>query len=101
MPQPPCPECEKLHDIAPYSQKVGEFIEWLRSEKGAVIATHHEHSDECYDGEYTNCGLRKDELCIMHFSTEKLLAEFFGIDLDKVERERRALLEYLSQKGGK
>jgi hypothetical protein len=34
----------------------------------------------------------------VHERTEKLLAQFFEIDLNKVEEERRALIEYVRQK---
>jgi hypothetical protein len=89
-------ECERLHQVARFSQKIGEFIDWLRREKEVKFAQYHQHSDECFDanGDLA-CGSRNDELFPFRFSTNSLLAEFFGIDLEKVERERRELLEQI------
>ena len=97
--EPECPECERLHEVAPQSQVVGEFLEWLQVEKGFVLGNYHEHSDEC-DGEdrFRTCGLRSGELFPVRISIEKLLAEFFKIDLTKVENERRALLDHLANR---
>ena len=83
-PPPPCPECEKLSAIAPQSQIVGEFLEWLTQDKGYCIAEE-------------NLGDSSETLIPVYTTTEKLLAEHFGIDLNKVEKERRALLEFLSE----
>ena len=77
------PECEKLKAVSDKSQVVGEFLEWLQYEKEFMIAKHVENEDE--DG--------ADYLAPMHINTERLLAEFFDIDMDKVETERRAMLE--------
>lgn len=73
------PECEKMSQVRPQSQAIGEFLEWLRYEKGWVLATVPE------EYEFT--------LVEASYSIEGLLAEFFGIDLDKVETERRQMLD--------
>lgn len=72
------PECERMAAVREKSQAIGEFLEWLREEKGWTIAEEYGNSDR---------------LLPVRYSTEALLAEFFGIDLNKVERERRAILE--------
>ena len=92
---PACPECERLHAVADKSNACGEFITWLHSQ-GYVLAKHHEHSDECgyWEGQ---CGYHKDELAPHYEDTESLLARFFNIDMNKVERERRALLAAVSE----
>jgi hypothetical protein len=96
MPEKPRPECDKLVAVAPQSQKIGEFLEWLQSEKEIVFGRHHEHLESCYDEEdYRDCGLRQDELTPARPSVESLLAEFFDIDRNRVEEERRGLLEEL------
>lgn len=73
------PECRKLHSVREQSQKIGEFLHWLVDQNihlakfdsdGDVLEAHYE-------------------------STEKLLARFFEIDLEKVEAERRAIIEEL------
>jgi hypothetical protein len=98
MTTPACPECERLHEVAPFSQRIGDFLDWLENEKHWMIAKYHEHDEECEDenGSYT-CGFFTDAIQIVHTQREKLLAEFFGIDLTKVENERRALLESLGR----
>lgn len=69
---PTCPECEKLTAASSESQVIGEFIEWLQE---------------------TYC----DDVEMPRVSIERLLAEFFEIDLDKVEVERRALLDFIQE----
>jgi hypothetical protein len=86
------PECDRLLAVREKSQVIGEFLDWLR-EKGWVIATGHAHDDTCYIDGKRFCGAVEGDLVRVLFNTEKLLAEFFGIDLEKVERERRALLQ--------
>jgi len=71
------PECEKLNEVAPYSQKIVEFLNWLSNEKGIELADY-EKSDRFHFPKSTN---------------ENLLAEFFDIDMVKVEQERQAILE--------
>jgi hypothetical protein len=82
---PACPECEKLRAIAPVSQKVGEFIEWLQTDKSIVFCKAVDDSDYDSDETYVPFSI----------NIQSVLAEFFGIDMDKVERERSALLESL------
>jgi len=89
MEYPKCPECEKLNAAAPYSQKIGEFIEWLHT-KGICLAEWVE------DSEYPD----EDEGDLRSIRTNKqdLLAEFFEIDMNKVEKEREQMLAYLQEK---
>lgn len=30
--QPPCPECEKLSNVSKESNKLGDFLDWLKEE---------------------------------------------------------------------
>ncbi len=69
-------EIMKMHSVKPESQAIGEFLEWL----------HHEKQWELAEWE-------NNSLYPAHYSIEKLLAEFFEIDLDKVDKEKRALLD--------
>lgn len=74
---PEYPVHEKVLAVREQSQAIGEFLEWLGAEKGLHVAqwmTEHEMQPASY-------------------SAEKLLAEFFDIDLDKLEAEKRAILE--------
>lgn len=79
--QPECPECEKLTRVSEESNKIGNFLDWL-AEKNIVLAIYETRDELLYP-------LRK--------SFEKLLAEYFEIDLNKVEQERRALLDWLRE----
>lgn len=76
----PTPEIDKMHVVKDRSQAIGEFIEWIRSEKGWEIASYNDGGERLWP---------------VNTSIERLLAEFFGIDLDKVEKEKRALLNQL------
>ena len=74
------PECRKMSSVRERSQPIGEFLEWL-SEQGICLAKYSERWE--------------DTLEVHHESTETLLARFFEIDLNKVEEERRAMIEEL------
>jgi hypothetical protein len=100
------PELAKMAKAKDKSQEIGRFIDWLREVKGWVFCEEHEHDDGClervarFEGDEEGdvemvCGLRNGELMPVHFSHEQLLAEYFEIDLQKVEEERRAILEDL------
>jgi hypothetical protein len=70
------PEHDKLQEVAAKSQVCAEFIEWLGYEKGIVLAKW----------------IRGEHLVQPGDPIDKLLAEFFEIDLAKIEREKRAML---------
>ena len=95
------PEHEKLHTVKDKSQMVGEFLEWLRNDKNIILALEHQHVDACYDGidedqEYPTCGLTLNELISFGVPRmEVLLANFFEIDLKKIEKEKDQMLKDL------
>ncbi len=64
------PECEKLAEVAPQSQIIGEFLEWLSVTKEISFVDRR----------------------IRYDTTESLLAEFFDIDMEKVEKERSQMI---------
>ena len=70
------PECEKMKEISDQSQAIGEFLEWLGDTKKVGFYQQDE------DG----------ELYMYAYSTERLLAEFFNINLSIVEEEKRQML---------
>ncbi len=80
-------ECEKLHAVAEQSQKIGEFLDWLLNAKGYVLAKW----DASEDGESGD----EDQLTVQYVTINSLLAEYFKIDLNKVELERRSLMRDL------
>jgi ribosomal protein S27AE len=79
--QPECPECEKLSNVADESNRIGNFLDWL-SEKDIRLCSYEEDAEMYFP---------------MSSGVENLLAEYFEIDLNKVEKERMALLEWLRE----
>lgn len=71
------PECGKILTVKEKSQIIGEFIDWLGEEKGIHLCKWVTEHTLDYAGE----------------RIENLLAEFFGVDLVKVEEERRDMLK--------
>lgn len=93
------PELEKMKSVRGKSQALGEFLDWLREEKSVCLAKPHRHSGSCRDPEesFLVCGVEDGELLPFHYSMERLLAEFFGIDLRKVEAERTAIVQAINK----
>ena len=97
-------ELEKLEAVSERSQAIGEFLEWLFDTKNYHICKYlteeeYESEDNVYfvDGLYEKEQFKrhkigKEELMSIHVNIEKLLAEFFEIDLVKVEEERKQTL---------
>ncbi|RLC85436.1 MAG: hypothetical protein DRJ03_11670 [Chloroflexi bacterium] len=77
------PECDKLLAVQSASQSIGMFVKWIREHKKFILADYLGDPEAC--GGY--------ELFPDHTPVEELLAEYFDIDLDKVERERAQQLE--------
>lgn len=75
------PECTKLQSVQPKSQTIGEFIEWMQSERNASFMAWVEDL-----GDYVP----------VPQPIEVLLAEFFEIDLQKVEVEKRSMLRLMT-----
>lgn len=98
-------ELDKMAAVQLQARAIGDFLDWLGYEKAAHLATVHRHGPDCpgWDAgresyrprgdEY--CDLRDGESVPLRYHREPLLAEYFQIDLDKVEDEKRALLESL------
>jgi len=80
----PTPECDKLVAVQPKSQVIGEFLDWLAESNFAVCRYANYEDAPSHDGWVP-----------ARLSLEELLAEFFVIDLGKVEQERRAILDEL------
>lgn len=72
------PEHEKLHAVREHSQSVGEFLDWMNEKYGAFLAFYPEDQEVPFR---------------VHTPIEKMLAEHFGIDLDVLETEKRAMLD--------
>lgn len=65
------PECTKLALASEESKKLGYFLDWLQ-EKGIDLN--------------------------LVYNPEELLAEYFDIDLKKIEKERRDILKNIQEK---
>ena len=75
------PELDKMLKVKEQSQICGEFLDFLKS-KYDMFDRKIPRDDPYYpigSSDYVN--------------NEKLLAEFFGINLEKAEKEKHALLE--------
>ncbi len=101
---PECPECDRMAKVSEVSQKIGEFLEWLESKDFRICQWVDGTSDAARIAAAFSFNTEKmDELdnvpnegyYPITTNIEKLLAEYFEIDLNKVEKERRALLEAL------
>ena len=85
------PECEKMAKVSDKSQTIGEFLDWLRGEAGYIIAEYGADSDKDRDeGPFP-----------IHKSIEQLLADYFEIDLNKVETEKRKMLDKIRRDANK
>ena len=75
------PEHEKLKEIQERSQAICEFIEWLGS---GEAGKNGEYLEICrLDGVHPESYFEKKE---------GLVARFFDIDLEKLEKEKRQML---------
>jgi hypothetical protein len=80
---PATPELDRRSKILGESHKIGEFLDWL-NQRGIHLATYEEWDE-----------YRDPMLTPLTVSYERLLADYFEIDLQRVEAERRAILEHL------
>lgn len=69
-------ECDKILRVRRESQTIGEFLEWLQGPRELTI---------CESG-------RHHSFYPAHISIQNLLAEYFEIDQNQAEKERRAIL---------
>lgn len=105
---PPTPELEKLKAVHEKSQAIGEFVDLFMRGNGFTFGKPHVHDESCpgWDherGKYNpglgdGCSFHSGDMIHCNTPLEKLLAEFFNIDMDKVEEERRAILDYMRRK---
>jgi hypothetical protein len=69
------PEHEKLKAIAHLSQAQYDFMEWL-GEQGYIL-----------------CELNQDDYYPVYKPMTKLLSEYHGIDMNKIEDEKEQMIE--------
>lgn len=83
------PEHQKLRKVADKSQAIGEFVEWLVSEKQIFLCKEHLFEDAS-----------KPVLGPVFVPIQDLLAEFFGIDQKVLEEEKRDMLDRIRSSDG-
>lgn len=76
----PTPQHDRLRSVKNLSQSIHEFIHWLSDEKNVILATENIDND---DPQYYNPS---------RTSLTDLVAEYFEIDLDELENEKRRML---------
>ena len=81
MSDTPYPEHEKLASVSERSNEIGNFMDWLMEEKSIWLAVRRG-----YDLEPVVTGVAE---------VQNLLAEYFGIDQDAINREKEAMMEVL------
>lgn len=87
--RPGMPETMRLVAASQESQKIGEFLDWLNYELGVTLCVLDDGTDTFQPARGSG----------VFSNTEHLLARYFGIDLDRVNRERNRMLAYLRKKG--
>lgn len=102
---PETPELDKMLGVSAFSNALGAFMDWLTEDKGIQFGKAHHHGPGCHgwDEETNTYNPKGDDRCAFQtgehealiYRPEELLAEYFGIDLRTVEKERRGILEYL------
>lgn len=85
------PECEKMLEIREESQSIGQFLDWLQSDRRVIL------SEYCADVECQFCEESEERLMSVKLNMETLLAEYFNVDLEKVEKEKLTMLEKLKK----
>jgi hypothetical protein len=89
------PECEKLLVISEKSQELGYFLEWLTNrytlcQSRESVKEYIPETDETF---YTPEGYYPIRLPI-----QAILADYFNIDMNKVEEEKNQILKELRSK---
>lgn len=81
---PPTPECDRMIAVSEESRTISDFLDWL-GPHGMLLAEYVQHP-----------GFRDRSLVPASRGFDALLAQYFRIDLAKVDRERRALLTHVT-----
>jgi hypothetical protein len=123
MPELETPELDKLHAISEESNAIGQFLDFGLARQGLEIYEKTMVDCECSDCKRLEANVdwhTEDELCAAGWhskpdqsrrrtyierpvqyeqwfptmrSVEKILAEYYGIDLEKVSAEKQAVYE--------
>jgi len=77
-------ECDKMLAVKEQSEILSNFVDWLNEKQ--IILCKYDETD------------KTDELFPIHNGYEKLFAEFFDIDLNKVGKEKQQILKDIRAK---
>lgn len=105
------PEHDKLQKVKDKSQAIGEFLEKM-DEQGLILCKQHTHDWSCYedvvmDGDrvvshgHLCCSHRNGDRVCDYVTIEHRLEAYFGIDGNKLEAEKRQMLEELRSQHNK
>jgi len=100
------PEHDKLHKVIDKSQIIGEFIDWLHDKKEIAFVRWEEWEEKIKARRHTNGELeaakviKHKKYVPVYTKVDTLLAEFFGIDQDKIEKEKLAMIKALKGASG-
>lgn len=100
------PEHTRLRALKGDNQKIGDFLTWL-GEQGVILCKNEQEPDfEAIQDQEEQARARRQwdrrdpELQPWYQPTEKILALYFEIDMDKLEREKVAMLDELRASHG-
>lgn len=90
------PECEKMQAVKEQSQELGFFLEWLKNRFTLAEMNYNFRAiiTDTDDNEESVSGI----LFPSYKSINQILAEYFEIDLEKVDEEKRQILEEIRSK---
>lgn len=86
------PMLDKMAGVKERSQVIGEFLDWLGTQ-GMHLCTLQDVPMAFWDEYQGAMDVEEVTYWPVNKNIERLLAEYFGIDLDQAEQERRELLE--------
>jgi hypothetical protein len=80
------PEHDKLAAISDKSQIIYDFLEWAREKHSGFFVRTYEGDPTTY--------------IVGELTFKDWLSEFFGINLDKIEAEKRSMLDFIRSMNG-
>lgn len=84
------PEHEKLKAVSDKSQEIGQFLDWMRDEKGYQFG---------FLGD-ADSGEDPGRIYPTYLDVTRVLADYFDIDLKKIEQEKREMLKSIRSADG-
>ena len=97
-PTPEFPEHEKLHKVKDQTQAIGEFLDYSEYILAEYRCPHgYKNPADCEESEYCRAGTGDTMLFQVTGSINDILAEHFGIDLNKLELEKREMIRQMSE----